>query len=79
MGFTASNPKTKTEELVGLKMHLMYNMKNKRTYQEFFLHNKYNQVYNSLRDMKAHQFEMTINNNKFTVLLKIVDTNIVGL
>lgn len=79
MGFTASNPKTKTEEIVGLRMHLLYNTNTKRTYQEFFIWDNYTSLLNALIDEKPHSFEMQVNNNKFNVLLKLVNSTILGV
>lgn len=79
MGFTASNPKTKTEEIVGLRMHLMYDSETKRTYQEFFLYDKYHQLFKALSDKKPHHIELSINNNTINMLLKIKDKNIIGV
>ena len=37
LGFKASNPKTKTEEVIGLTMHIMYSPSSRKVYQEFFI------------------------------------------
>lgn len=79
MGFTASNPKTRTEEIVGFRMNLLYNSSTNKTYQEFSLYDKYNQLLAILLDGKTHQFEMSINNNTFNVVLKLVDEVIIGI
>ena len=79
LGFRASNPKTKTEEVIGLKMNIMYSPSSKKVYQEFFLYDKYYTLYKALLDRKAHQFSMTVNDNTFNVILKLVDGNIIGV
>lgn len=79
LGFKASNPKTKTEEVIGLTMHIMYSPSSKKVYQEFFLYDKYHALYEALLDRKAHQFSMSINGNTFNVILKLVDRNIIGV
>lgn len=79
MGFTATNPKTATEKIVGLKMHLVYNSTTKRTYQEFSLRERYNTVVAALADGKVHQFEMSINNNSFNVVLVLKKGKVRGI
>ena len=79
LGFMASNPKTKTEEVIGLTMHIMYSPSSRKVYQEFFLYDKYYALYEALLDRKAHQFSMTVNDNTFNVILKLVDRNIIGV
>ena len=75
MGFTASNPLTETEKVIGLKMaSLVYDPITKKEYQEFPLYDKYNALKDAIKDRRVHSFEMSVNNNTFNIFVKL-DSN----
>lgn len=75
--FNASNPLTKTEKIIGLRMHLVIDPCNNKEYQRFYLYDKYQALKEAIKDFKIHSFEMSVNNNTFNVIIKLDNRGII--
>lgn len=79
MGFSAVNPKTETEKLLGLSMSLCYDPKVKRTYQEFEVGNYIKPLRNIFSDGKVHLIVITLNGGSIDFQGILRDNTIVGV
>lgn len=76
LGFFATNPLTKTEELCGLRMHLLF--KGNHEYQCFnFPEEYYEELLKRCNDLKENQF-CVVGVNDAEFILKKVETSILG-
>ena len=79
MGFMASNEKTETEKLSGLRMHLLFSTHDGRTYQCFTIPEEYYQELEKRAEALTDDRWVVMSVNEADFYLKKIDGAILGI